>query len=123
MSSTASSIGRYARAVDLPLLAGHRGLSLPALESPAPTPAPTAGPRHPAPDAHRVNAPTNLLACHTLLKAVALDRDDPQTRQLLDIIAVGHDQIEVGDRLDRDVSEDGAPGAFVLGLTGEAAIA
>ena len=55
-----------------------------------------------------------------LLKVVAvIDRGDPQTRQLLDHIAVENVRIEVNDRFDRDVSEDAAAGAFVLGFTEE----
>jgi hypothetical protein len=119
MSSTASSLGRCARTVVLPSLAGRGGVSLPARESPAPHPTPTAGPRHPAPAAHRVNVPTHLLAFHTLLKAVAVDGNDPQTRQLLDHIAVEYESIEVSDRFDRDVSGDAAVGASVPGLAGE----
>jgi hypothetical protein len=45
--------------------------------------------------------------------------DDPQTRQLLDHVAVEQYQIEVNDRFDRDVSEDAEAGASVLGLAGD----
>src|SRR5262245_40158641 len=109
-------------------------------ESPlAPTPATIAGLCQPAPDALRVNMPTHVLPFHMLLKAAAsFAGDGPQTRQLLDHIAVENHLIEVSDRFDRDVSEDGAAtsanaasggtrreqarpvaGAAVLGLTGE----
>ena len=105
----------------------------------APNPATTAGPCQPAPDAFRVNIPTYALPFHMLLKAAAGQAGDgPQTRQLLDHIAVENYLIEVSDRFDRDVSGDGAApsanvasggtwreqarpvaGAAVLGLTGE----
>jgi hypothetical protein len=45
--------------------------------------------------------------------------NDPQTRQLLDHVAVEQYQIEVNDRFDRDVSEDAEAGASVLGLSGD----
>src|SRR5215212_1903777 len=55
-----------------------------------------------------------------LLKIVALvDRQDPQTRQLLDRIAAEGFEIELNDRLDRDVSADGGVGAFVALVDGD----
>ena len=90
-------------------------------ESPlAPPPASTAGLCQPAPDSFRVNCPTLSTAFHTLLMAAAaVDDGGPQTRQRLDHIAVEKHQIEVSDRFDRDVSEDGAVGAYCAAIDGE----
>jgi ornithine decarboxylase len=57
---------------------------------------------------------------HKLLKVVALvDRQDPQTRELLDHIAAEGFEIELSDRLDRDVSEDAGVGAFIALIDGD----
>jgi ornithine decarboxylase len=56
---------------------------------------------------------------HKLLKVVALvDGTNPQTRELLDHIAAEHFEIEVSDRLDRDVSEDASVGAYIAMIDG-----
>jgi hypothetical protein len=109
---------RCTRQVNLPALVGRDRMSLPAVSNspPALPPATTAGPCRPAPEALRVNDPTIKTPLHTLLMVVAIvDGDDPQTRQLLDHIAVEQHQIEVNDRFDRDVSEDVEARAPVLG--------
>ena len=67
-----------------------------------------------------VKAPTIPIPFHHLLKVVALvDREDPQTRQLLDHISAEHFEVEVSDRYDRDVSEDAAVGAYIALVDGE----
>jgi ornithine decarboxylase len=67
-----------------------------------------------------VKTPTIPIPFHRLLKVVALvDREDPQTRALLDHIAAEHYEIEVSDRYDRDVSEDAAVGAYIALVDGE----
>jgi len=79
-------------------------------DSPPAPPATATGLCRPAPDTLRVNTPTSTTSLPTLLKVVAVEGDDPQTRQLLAHIAVEQDQIEVNDRFDRDVSEDAEVG-------------
>src|SRR6476660_2742104 len=112
MSSTTSAMARCTRQVSLFAPVGRRRLSLPTVGSPpAPPPATTAGPCRPAPERLRVNTPTSTTPLLTLLKVVAVEGDDPQTRQLLAHIAVEQYQIEVNDRFDRDVSEDAEAGA------------
>jgi len=67
-----------------------------------------------------VKAPTIPIPFHHLLKVVALvDREDPQTRQLLDHLSAEHFEVEVSDRYDRDVSEDAAVGAYIALVDGE----
>jgi len=57
---------------------------------------------------------------HKLLKIVALvDGHDRQTRELLDQIAAEGFEIDVSDRLDRDVSDDAAVGAFIALVDGD----
>jgi len=64
--------------------------------------------------------PTVPIPFHRLLKVVALvDREDPQTRQLLEHIAAENFEIEVSDRYDRDVSEDAAVGAYIALVDGD----
>ncbi len=66
-------------------------------------------------------APPGLpIPFHKLLKVVALvDRQDPQTRDLLDQIAAEGFEIELSDRLDRDVSADAGVGAFIALVDGD----
>jgi arginine/lysine/ornithine decarboxylase len=67
-----------------------------------------------------VPSPTIPIPFHRLLKVVALvDREDAQTRQLLEHIEEEKFQIEVSDRYDRDVSEDADVGAYILLIDGE----
>jgi ornithine decarboxylase len=57
---------------------------------------------------------------HKLLKVVAVvDGQDRQTRELLDHIAGELFAIETSDRLDRDVSEDAAVGAYIVLIDGD----
>jgi arginine/lysine/ornithine decarboxylase len=67
-----------------------------------------------------VKSPTIPIPFHRLLKVVALvDREEPQTRQLLDHIAQERFEIEVGSRYDRDVSEDADVGAYIVLIDGD----
>ena len=61
-----------------------------------------------------VKAPTAPIPFHKLLKVVAIvDRNDGQTKQLLDHIAADNFEVEVCDNYERDVSEDAAVGAYI----------
>jgi hypothetical protein len=113
MSSTTSAVARCARQVNLraPIDRGRTSSPIVVDSPPAPLPATTAGLCRPAPDTLRVNTPASTTPLLTLLKVVAVEGDDPQTRQLLAHIAVEQDQIEVNDRFDRDVSKDAEVGA------------
>ena len=108
MSTTTSAIVRCARQVNLraPIDRGRTSSPIVVDSPPAPPPATTAGLCRPAPDTLRVNTPTSTTPLLTLLKVVAVEGDDPQTRQLLAHIAVEKHKIEVNDRFDRDVSGD-----------------
>jgi len=65
-------------------------------------------------------SPTIPIPFHRLLKVVALvDREDPQTKALLDHIASESFEIELSDRYDRDVSEDAAVGAYIALVDGD----
>ena len=67
-----------------------------------------------------VKAPTIPIPFHEPLTVVAIvDREDVQTRQLLDPIAAEKFEVEVCDRFDRDVSEDAAVGAYIALIDGE----
>ena len=67
-----------------------------------------------------VKSPTIPIPFHELLKVVALvDRDDVQTRQLLEHIGKEKYQIEVSANYDRDVSEDADVGAYILLIDGD----
>jgi ornithine decarboxylase len=67
-----------------------------------------------------VKAPTIPIPFHKLLKIVAIvDGEDSQTKELLDHIASEHFEIEITDRLDRDVSEDASVGAYIATIDGE----
>jgi ornithine decarboxylase len=66
-----------------------------------------------------VRPPTVPIPFHKLLRVVALcDATDRQTKELLDHISAEHFEIEVSDRLDRDVSEDAAVGAYIASIDG-----
>ena len=65
-------------------------------------------------------APSIPIPFHRLLKVVALvDRENAQTRQLLDRIAEEKFEIEVSERYDRDVSEDADVGAYIISIDGD----
>jgi len=66
-----------------------------------------------------VKSSTVPIPFHRLLKVVALvDREDTQTRQLLDHIAAEKFEVEVSERYDRDVSEDADVGAYIVAIDG-----
>jgi arginine/lysine/ornithine decarboxylase len=65
-------------------------------------------------------ASTIPIPFHKLLKVVAVvDGQDRQTRELLDHIGGELFTIEMTDRLDRDVSEDAAVGAYIVLIDGD----
>jgi arginine/lysine/ornithine decarboxylase len=67
-----------------------------------------------------VKAPTVAIPFHKLLKVVALaDGTDPEIRELLALIAAEGYQIEVTDRLDRDVTTDADVGAYLAMVDGD----
>ena len=67
-----------------------------------------------------VKAPTIPIPFHKLLKVVVIaDREEPQTKLLLQQIAAENFEIEVTDSFDRDVSEDADVGAYIAGIDGE----
>jgi ornithine decarboxylase len=67
-----------------------------------------------------VKSPTIPVPFHKLLKVVAIvDKNDPQTRQLLDLIAADNFQIEVTESFERDVSDDAAVGAYIALVDGD----
>ena len=73
-----------------------------------------------APAEFRVKTPTIPIPFHKLLKIVAVvDRDDAQTRHLLDHIAEEKFTVEVTDSFSRDVSDDAAVGAYIVLVDGE----
>ena len=62
-----------------------------------------------------VSNPTIPIPFHELLEVVAVvDRDDAQTRQLLEHIAKEKYEIELSDNYERDASEDADVGAFAM---------
>jgi arginine/lysine/ornithine decarboxylase len=64
--------------------------------------------------------PTIPIQFNRLLKVVALvDDKDRETRRLLDLIAAEGYEVEVGDRYDRDVTEDAAVGAYIAAVDGD----
>jgi ornithine decarboxylase len=67
-----------------------------------------------------VKAPTIPIPFHKMLKVVAVvDRDSPQTKQLLDHIRSENYEVEVCDNFDRDLSEDASVGAYIALVDGE----
>ena len=67
-----------------------------------------------------VKSPTIPIPFHKLLKVVAIvDPANPQTKQLLDHIRAENFEVEVTDRLERDVSEDASVGAYIALIDGE----
>ncbi|HEY9396392.1 MAG TPA: ornithine decarboxylase [Burkholderiales bacterium] len=64
--------------------------------------------------------PTIPIPFQRLLKVVAIiDREDTQTRELIDHIVAENYQVEVKDNFRRDVSEDADVGAYILLVDGE----
>jgi ornithine decarboxylase len=64
--------------------------------------------------------PTVPIPFERLLKVVAVvDREDPQTRQLIEQIEAEHFLVEVTDRYERDVSEDADVGAYIALVDGD----
>ena len=78
-------------------------------------------PERPAPTADfPVRIPTIPIPFHKLLKIVAIvDRNDEQTRQLLEHLAAEQYEIETTDRFDRDLSEDAGVGAYIALIDGD----
>ncbi len=69
---------------------------------------------------HSVKPPTIPIPFHKLLKVVAIvDKENAQTRQLLDQIVAENFEVEVTDSFDRDVSEDSSVGAYIALIDGE----
>src|SRR3954469_23076803 len=67
-----------------------------------------------------VKSPTIPIPFHKLLKIVAIvDKNDAQTRQLLEHISAENYQIEITESFERDVSEDAAVGAYIALVDGE----
>jgi ornithine decarboxylase len=67
-----------------------------------------------------VRSPVIPIPFHRLLKIVAVvNREDAQTRQLLDHIANEKFEIEVSDRYDRNASEDADVGAYIILIDGD----
>src|SRR4029077_11465988 len=67
-----------------------------------------------------VKSPTAPIPFHKLLRVVAIvDRDDQQTKELLDHIAADNFQIELSDNYERDVSEDASVGAYIALIDGD----
>jgi len=67
-----------------------------------------------------VKSPTAPVPFHKLLRIVAIvDRDDEQTKELLDHIRAENFQIEISDSFERDVSEDADVGAYIALVDGD----
>jgi arginine/lysine/ornithine decarboxylase len=67
-----------------------------------------------------VKAPTIPIPFHKLLKMVAVvDRNNPQTKELLDLIRAEKYEVEVCDSFDRDLAEDASVGAYIALVDGE----
>jgi ornithine decarboxylase len=66
-----------------------------------------------------VKAPTIPIPFHRLLKVVAVvDRNNAQTKELLDHIRAENYEVEVCDSFDRDLSEDASVGAYIALVDG-----
>jgi len=66
-----------------------------------------------------VKAPTIPIPFHKLLKVVAVvDRNNAQTKELLDHIRAENYEVEVCDSFDRDLSEDASVGAYIALVDG-----
>ncbi|HEY7759764.1 MAG TPA: Orn/Lys/Arg decarboxylase N-terminal domain-containing protein, partial [Burkholderiales bacterium] len=69
---------------------------------------------------HAVPPPTIPIPFHKLLKVVAIvDRQDAQTKELIDHIEAENFRVEVTDSFERDVSEDAGVGAYIALIDGE----
>jgi hypothetical protein len=69
---------------------------------------------------HSVKPPTIPIPFHKLLKIVAMvEREDAQTKKLLDYLAEENFEVEISDSFKRDVVEDAEVGAYVVMLDGE----
>ena len=67
-----------------------------------------------------VKVPTIPIPFHKLMKIVAIvDRNDMQTKELLEQLAAERYVVEVTDSFDRDVSEDASVGAYIALVDGE----
>ncbi|AMV47728.1 ornithine decarboxylase [Paraburkholderia caribensis] len=67
-----------------------------------------------------VKAPTIPIPFHKLLKVVAIvDRNDPDTKELIDGIAAENIRVEVTDSTARDFDEDADVGAYIVRVDGE----
>ena len=77
-------------------------------------------PSAPVRDQFRTKAPAIPIPFHRLLKVVAIvDESDRQTRQLLEHINAENFHVEITDSFEREVSEDAAVGACIVGIDGE----
>ena len=67
-----------------------------------------------------VKSPTRAVPFHKLLKVVAIvDRDDEQTKELLDHVRAENFEVEICDDFERDVSEDAGIGAYIALVDGD----
>jgi ornithine decarboxylase len=67
-----------------------------------------------------VKSPTRPIPFHKFLKVVAIvDRNDPQTKELLDHIQEEGFEVGICDDFERDVSEDSAVGAYIALVDGD----
>jgi ornithine decarboxylase len=67
-----------------------------------------------------VKSPTRAIPFQKLLKIVAIvDRNNPQTKELLDHIQAEGYEVELCDDFERDVSEDSAVGAYIALVDGD----
>ena len=67
-----------------------------------------------------VKAPTIPIPFHRLLKVVAIvDPANAQTKELIDLIRAENFEVEVTDRLERDVHEDASVGAYIASIDGD----
>jgi ornithine decarboxylase len=67
-----------------------------------------------------VRSPSIPIPFHKLLKIVAIvDREDPQTKQLLETIVLENYEVEICDGFDRDLAEDADVGAYIALIDGD----
>jgi ornithine decarboxylase len=67
-----------------------------------------------------VRSPSIPIPFHKLLKVVAIvDRNDPQTKQLLEHILFQNYEVEICDGFERDLEEDADVGAYIALIDGE----
>jgi len=66
-----------------------------------------------------VKAPTIPIPFHRMLKVVAIvDPANVQAKELIELIRAENFEVEVTDRLERDVHEDASVGAYIAGIDG-----